>query len=138
MPLTIQTSITPVGDPIFEDSDDVRALAEEQGSVIPTGGTVIAITKPIIHFDLTGLNFTTRNRDSEFQFNTGTLRLGLRQEIHMSDGLGICARTVWLQHEHKHVVDNEAIMGQMDRELRRDQEFIDILVSPSEWRPRSR
>ncbi len=56
----------------------------------------------------------------------------------MSNGLGPCARTVWLQHEQKHVRDNEALMGRMDRELRADQEFNDILVAPTEWRPRAR
>jgi peptidoglycan hydrolase-like protein with peptidoglycan-binding domain len=138
VPLTIQTSATPVGAPILEDPSVIAELADRQGSIIPPGGTVIAITIPIIRSDQTGLQYFTRNRGTEFIFNTGTLRLSLRQEIHMSNGLGPCAQTIWLQHERKHVQDNEAIMLRMDHELRADQEFRDILVAPSEWRPRSR
>jgi len=138
MPLTIQTSITPTGAPLIEDASVIEDLAAEKGSTNPTGGTVIAITIPKILSDQTGLQYYTRNHDSEFMFNTGTLRLTLRQQIHMSRGLSLCARMIWLQHEQKHVRDNEAIMARIDAELRKDQEFIDILVSPSEWRPRAR
>lgn len=138
MPLTVQTSITSPAAPVFEDASVIEGLARAQGSVIPTGGTVIAITIPIISSDQTGLQYYTRNHNTEFIFNTGTLRLTLRQQIHMSRGLSLCARTIWLQHEQKHIRDNEALMARIDAELRRDQEFIDILVSPSEWRPRPR
>jgi len=99
-PLRILTSITPTGDPLIEDASVIEDLPEAQGAIIPTGGTVVGITIPIIRSDQTGLRYQTRNHDSEFMFNTGTLHLTLLQEIHMSDGLSMCARTIWLQHEH--------------------------------------
>jgi|SRR5579884_2855210 len=137
MPLRVQTSITPTGEPLLEDPAVIEDLAEAQGSIIPAGGTVVGITVPIIRSDQTGLQYSTRNHDSEFIFNTGTLHLTLRQEIHLSEGLSPCARTIWLQHELKHVRDNEAIMSRIDAELRKDQEFNDILVAPTEWRARA-
>jgi len=137
MPLTIETAITPIGPPVLEDPTTIEDMARAQGSNIPRGSTVVGITVPIIRSDQTALQYHTRNRGTEFRFNTGTLRLTLRQEIHLSRALSPCAQTIWLQHEHKHVHDNEQIIGQMDRELRADQEFIDILVTPTEWRPRA-
>ena len=137
MPLTIATAITPVGAPILDDPTAIEDMARAQGSNVPRGSTVVGITVPIIRSDQTGLHYHTRNRGTEFRFNTGTLQLTLRQEIHLSRALSPCAQSIWLQHEQKHVHDNEQLMGRMDRELRADQEFIDILVTPTEWRPRN-
>jgi|SRR5215216_4872996 len=138
MPLTIATAVTPVGAPILDDPVTIEDMARAQGSTIPAGSTVVGITVPIIRSDQTGLQYRTRNNGTEFQFNTGTLRLTLRQEIHLSQALSPCAQSIWLNHELKHVRDNEQLMGRMDRELRADQEFADILVTPSEWRARDR
>lgn len=111
-------------------------MARAQGSLIPTGTTAVGITIPIIRSDQTGLHYHTRNNGTEFRFNTGTLQLTLRQEIHISRALSPCARTIWSQHEQKHAQDNERLMSRMDPGLRADREFADILVSPSAWRPR--
>ena len=138
MTLTVTTAITPVGAPIFDDPAAITAMALAHGSTIPAGSSVVGITVPIIHSDQTGLAYHTRNSGTEFIFNTGTLALTLRQEIHLSNALSPCARTIWHQHELKHTRDNEQLMARMDRVLRADQEFQDILVAPSEWRPRSR
>lgn len=137
MPLTIQTATTPVGAPILDDPATIEGMARAQGSPIPAGTTAVGITVPIIRSDQTGLQYHTRSNGTEFQFNTGTLQLTLRQEIHLSRALSPCAQTIWLQHEQKHVQDNERLMSRMDAELRADREFADILVSPSGWRPRS-
>jgi peptidoglycan hydrolase-like protein with peptidoglycan-binding domain len=137
MSLTIQTATTPVGAPTFDDPARIARLASAQGSHIPAGATVVGITIPIIRSDQTGLQYHTRNSGTEFLFNTGTLRLTLRQEIHLSRALSLCARTIWLQHEQKHVRDNEQLISRMDAELRADRQFADILVSPSRWRPRA-
>lgn len=138
MTVTVTTAITPVGAPILADPATVEAMTRAQGSSIPAGTSVVGFTRPTIHSDQTRLRYHTRNRDTEFIFNTGTLALRLSQEIHLSNALSPCARTIWHQHELKHVRDNEQLMARMDRELRADQEFQDILVSPSEWRPRAR
>ena len=55
----------------------------------------------------------------------------LRQEVHVSTALNPCARTVWLQHEQKHVLDNERLMSRMDPELRANTEFARILSRPT-------
>lgn len=138
MTVTVTTAITPVGAPIFDAPATINSMALAHGSTIPAGSSVVGITVPIIQSDQTRLQYHTRNGGTEFIFNTGTLALTLRQEIHLSNALSPCARTVWHQHELKHVRDNEALMPRMDRELRADQEFQDILVIPTEWRPRSR
>jgi peptidoglycan hydrolase-like protein with peptidoglycan-binding domain len=131
MPLTIQITVTPVGPPISATPEALQTLADEHGEVGPGGGAPVAITIPIIRQDQTGLNYDTRDSNSEFRFNTGTLKLTLRQEIHVSSALSPCAKTVWLQHEQKHVQDNERIMARMDTELRANAEFDFILIHPT-------
>ena len=137
MPLTIAITITPVGAPIIASPAQLQTLADEHGDIGPGGGTRVAITIPLIHQDQTGLNYDLRNGGTEFRFNTGTLNLGLRQEIHVSSALNPCAKTVWLQHEQKHVLDNERLMRRMDAELRANPEFAFILIRPT-WQQRSR
>ena len=131
MPLTIQIVITPVGDPILATPAALQTLADEHGDVGPGGGTPVAITIPKITSDQTGLNYDTRASGTEFRFKTGTLKLTLQQEIHVSTALNPCARTVWLQHEQKHVLDNERLMSRMDPELRANMEFARILIRPT-------
>jgi peptidoglycan hydrolase-like protein with peptidoglycan-binding domain len=131
MPLTIQITITPTGAPIFASPVQLQTLADEHGDVGPGGGTPVAITIPKIHQDQTGLQYDTRNNGSEFRFNTGTLKLTLRQEVHVSTALSPCAKTVWLQHEQKHVQDNERMMARMDPELRVDPEFAFTFIHPT-------
>jgi len=137
MPLTITTEVQPVGTPILEAPATIEDLARQRGASVPRGITFVAFTKPVIRAE-PNLQYHTRNNNTEFRFNTGTLKLILRQEIHLSQALGLCARTIWLQHEQKHVRDNEQLMTQMDGKLRADQEFADILVTPTEWRARSK
>jgi peptidoglycan hydrolase-like protein with peptidoglycan-binding domain len=131
MPLTIQTTIGPTPSPVFEDPDTISRLATDHGDVGPNGGTPVAITIPHIRSDQRGLQYDTRNNGGEFRFRTGTLLLTLRQEIHVSNALSPCARTVWLQHEMKHVHDNERAMSQMDARLRANVEFAFILIRPT-------
>ena len=131
MPLTIQTIITPPGDAILDDPAAIVALAVAHGDLTPGGGTPIAITLPKIGDDQTGLAFELRANNTEFRFTGGTLKLTLRQEVHISNALSPCARTVWLQHENKHVQDNERVMARMDHELRADAVFAFILIRPT-------
>lgn len=137
MPLSITTAVTPAAGPILDSPAVITQMAQAQGSPVPAGSTVVGITVPVIRSDQTGLQYHTRNNGTEFRFNTGTLSLTLRQEIHLSSGLSLCARTIWQQHEQKHVRDNERIMGRMDAELRADAQFAAILVSPTTWLPRN-
>jgi hypothetical protein len=135
MPLTIATAVTPATGPILDDPARILQLAQAQGTHVPPGSTVVGITIPVLRIDQTALHYETRNND--FRFNTGTLRLTLRQEIHLSNALSQCAQTIWLQHEQKHVRDNERLVSRMEAELRADSQFAAILVNPTAWLPRS-
>jgi hypothetical protein len=131
MPLTISTTNAPATTPLTETPARLQELAEEHGDVGPNGGVPVAITIPVIVSDQTGLQYHTRNSDAEYRFNTGTLSLTLRQQIHVSSALSPCARAVWLQHEAKHLRDNERVMTQMDAALRRNPEIIFHLIHPT-------
>jgi hypothetical protein len=137
MPLTISTSNTPATGPILDSPAMIAQLVQRHGTPVPSGSTAVGITVPMIRTDQTGLQYQTRNHDTEFLFNTGTLRLTLSQEIHMSNDLSDCTREVWVEHERKHVRDNEQILTRMDAALRADPQFAAILVNPTQWRPRS-
>ena len=133
----ISTVNTPATGPVLDSPATVAQLALAQGSPAPPGSTVVGITVPAIRTDQSGLQYQTRNHDTEFLFNTGSLILTLSQEIHLSNTLSPCAQTVWLEHERKHVRDNERILTRMDAELRADSQFAAILVNPTLWRPRA-
>lgn len=137
MPLTIAITEAPVGAPIFDSPATIASLAASNGHTVPAGGTVVGITIPIIAHDFTALAFHTRNSGTEFRFNTGTLSLTMRQEVHVSNGLGPCARTVWLKHEMLHVGDNARLLADLEPALRADPVFASLLVTPVAWHPRS-
>ncbi|MEO1105099.1 MAG: peptidoglycan-binding domain-containing protein [Pseudomonadota bacterium] len=136
MPLTITTSETPVGPPSFRSPADIAAMAVANGTPAPAGATVVGITIPVIRHDFRSLNFHTRNGGTEFRFNTGTLPLTLRQEIHVSNALGPCAQTIWLQHEMLHAGDNSRLLDDLEPALRADPVFASLLVHPVDWHPR--
>lgn len=138
MTISVTTAATPVGAPIIDQPATIDALARAHASTIPPGRAPVGITVPRIETNQTRLQFSTRNNGTEFIFNTGTLALSLSQEIHLSRELSACARNIWHQHELKHVRDYERLMAQLERELRANQDFQRILVSPTVWRPRSR
>jgi len=138
MSLTIRTTVDPVGPPSIDAPATIASLAASRSTPTPAGATVVGITVPFIRHDFTGLNFHTRNGGTEFRFNTGTLALTLRQEVHVSSALGLCARNIWLQHEMLHTRDNVALLPRFEAELRADRVFADQLVRPTIWHPRSR
>lgn len=137
MPLTISTSVDPLGPASIDTPSAIAALATSTGNPPPPGATAVGVTVPVIRTDQTGLNYHTRNAGTEFRFNTGTLELTLRQEIHLSNALNLCARGIWLRHEEEHVFDNEEILDEMATEIRADPEIRRILVSPTRWLPRA-
>jgi peptidoglycan hydrolase-like protein with peptidoglycan-binding domain len=137
MPLSITTSNAGVTGPTLDSPATINTLAGSRGAPVPSGSTVVGITIPVIRSDQTGLQYHTRNSGTEFRFNTGTLALTLRQEIHLSNALSACAQAIWLHHEQKHVRDNNRLLGRMDAELRADAQFAAILVNPTVWRPRA-
>lgn len=130
MPLTITTTITPPPAPLDETPEQILELASERGDYEAGAGTPVAITIPRIRVDQTQLQYFTRNNNTEFMFNTGTLQLSMTQQVHISNALNPCSRTAWLQHEQHHVADNERIMGQMEAALRGNVEIQEILIRP--------
>jgi peptidoglycan hydrolase-like protein with peptidoglycan-binding domain len=114
MALTVRTTSTLVTTPISDTPARVRELALDHGDRAPTG-----------------LRFESDDRF--FRVAGGILVLNLNQEVHLSNALGPCARTVWMHHEMGHVRDNEAIMPKMDRPLRADEEFSLIMVQGQEF-----
>jgi hypothetical protein len=134
MALTVKTSSNPVPAAKVVPVKEVIDAATAQGS--PFAAKAIAITKPSLHFETKQLNFETLSNKSgtQFRFKTGTLPLTLSQEILIADTLSECARKIWLEHEQGHVGDNDAVLGQMEAELRKDTSFAEILVFPK-WTP---
>ncbi len=133
MPLTIQTIVNPVGPAVMTDQATLNRLFRAEGRRIPQGAKVVGITIPALTIDQTDLHFKTRNNGMEFQFDLGTLKLTLNQSIYLLKSLHVCERTVWLQHEFKHVRDNEEQLKRLEGELRTDKEFAGLLVKPTEW-----
>ena len=137
MPLTISVTKNPATSPVLDTRARIAQLAQALGITAPSGHTMVGLTTPAIRSDQTALQWETRNKDTEFRFNTGTLSLTLSQEIRLSSDLSACARGIWLLHEQKHVKDNEQILSRMDAELRRDAQFAAILVNPTSWLPKA-
>jgi hypothetical protein len=134
MALTITTTsnAVPAAKPV--PVKQVQDAAAAQGN--PFAARAIAITKPTLHHETKQLNFetVTNKKGTQFRFKAGTLPLTLSQEILIADSLSDCARKIWLRHEQGHVADNDGVLSQMDAELRKDQQFADILLFPK-WTP---
>lgn len=134
MALTITTSSNPVPAAKLVPVKEVQDAAAAQGNAF--AARAIAITKPSLHFETKQLNFetVTNKKGTEFRFKSGTLPLTLSQQILIDDSLSECARKIWLAHEQGHVTDNDAVLTQMETELRKDTAFADILLFPK-WTP---
>ncbi len=102
----------------------------------PRASRALAVTRPVITIDQRGLQYYTRPRrhPREFRFNTGVLRLTLRQSIYIANNLPGCAQGIWAQHEQDHARDNQAIMGRMERQIRLARDLQDIFFTPR-WHP---
>ena len=134
MALTITTTsnAVPAAKPV--PVKQVQDAAAAQGN--PYAARAIAITKPSLHHETNQLNFETltNKKGTQFRFKAGTLPLTMSQEILIADSLSDCAGKIWLAHEQGHVADNDAVLNQMDTELRKDAKFADILLFPK-WTP---
>ncbi len=107
----------------------LRRTARELG--IARASDAVGVTQPRILSDQTGLAYERRRgagRAIEFRFDQGTLSLTLSQEVLISNVLNDCETRVVRDHERGHVGDNVTIMGQMDRDLRADTAFAEILI----------
>ncbi len=98
----------------------VRDQAAATGN--PQSDSALAVTVPVITIDQTGTNWNLFGLppNQEFAFNTGTIRITLRQEVFIANDLSSCARGVWAVHENLHVRDNAAILTRMPAEIAAD------------------
>jgi hypothetical protein len=131
MALTIRTTVTPTTGFTLASPESLQQKALERTDVQPGRFDVAGITLPKTQNDTSGLQTVTRG---DFFHNVGgVLHLNLVQEVFISNVLSPCGQTVIMQHENGHVHDNEALMPQMDRALRADEEFSLILVQGQEF-----
>jgi nucleoid-associated protein YgaU len=103
----------------------------------PNAAKALAVTRPFITIDQTGLHYDTRKRSGrmEFRFRSGSLRLTLRQSIRIANDLSPCAQSIWAQHEQDHVRDNQRLMRKISPEIRSHRNLRTIFFAPR-WRPR--
>ncbi len=128
MAFTIETSTNPASWREVAPPTIVR-IAREMGD--PRASDAVGVTRPRIRTDQTGLEYERRrtaDRVIEFRFQRGTLRLTLSQAVLISNALNDCEKRVVRDHERGHVRDNETLMGEMDRNLRADAAFAEILI----------
>src|SRR5215470_4298681 len=135
MPLNIVANAGVAPQPQIVPIQTVVQHAQQGGS--PDAALAVAYTEPTINIDMTGLNYRQRQGPAgpEFQFDTGTLKLTLRQEMFISNTLSKCAQKKWIAHENGHVADYQAVMAQMDPAIRADPTIQRILLNP-QWAPR--
>jgi len=136
MPLKIKTAKKKTVQKAVSKKEIVR-LAKDQGAPFPDRSS--AITIPTLRINQTKLHYEQRKGESgkvEFRFKKGTLLLTLRQRVLMASDFNTCEKKVTLRHESGHIKDNEKILRQMDKKLRADKGFAEILVTPK-WYPRS-
>lgn len=98
----------------------------------------LALTSPRITIDQTGLYFPQRRgtQGLEFQFQSGTLLITLKQDIFLDNTLSTCAQGKWEAHERVHVQDNQRVTRSMEPSLRREPKLQGILINPT-WHPRT-
>jgi nucleoid-associated protein YgaU len=137
MPLTIVANRGAAPAPQVVAPQTVVQRAQQGGN--PNAALGLAYTHPNITIDQTGLSYRQRQTPTgvEFQFDTGTLTLTLRQDMLISNTLSSCAQQKWILHENGHVHDNQAVMTQMDAAIRAERTLQGILINP-QWAPRAR
>ncbi len=104
----------------------------------PNASRALAVTVPICRIDQSGLQYEQQRiqGQDQFRFQTGVLRLILRQSILIANNISDCAQNIWAEHEQDHVGDNQEIMGRMEQPIRAHRDLQSILITP-QWRPSS-
>ena len=136
MPLNVNTDAGKRPRPQIVAPATVVKQARDIGS--PNAEKALAVTQPILTIDQNGLQYEQRKQKGgvEFRFNTGVLRLTLRQNIYIANNLSACAQGIWGEHEQDHVLDNQGIMAKMERKIRAHRDLQTIFFNP-QWRPKS-
>jgi hypothetical protein len=136
MPLTIVSNPGATPSPQIVPISTIIQRAQQGGN--PNAALALAYTAPIVTIDESGLMYRQRQGPSgpEFSFDTGTLRLTLRQDMLIANSLSVCAQQKWTTHELGHVRDNQQVMTQMDPSIRSDPTLQAIFAS-QQWYPRA-
>lgn len=136
MPFTVVA--TPGASPAPQVVPLATVVQRAQQGGNPNAALGLAYTDPIITIDQTALQYRQRQGPAgiEFSFDTGALRLTLRQDMLISSTLSVCAQQKWAAHETGHVTDNQQVMTQMDSAIRADRALQAIFLNPL-WYPRS-
>jgi len=136
MPFTVVTA--PGANPARQVVSPATVVQRAQRGGNPNAALGLAYTDPIITIDQTALQYRQRQGVAgvEFSFDTGTLRLTLRQDMPISNTLSACAQQKWAGHETGHVTDNQQVMTQMDAAIRADPTLQAIFLNQN-WYPRS-
>ena len=136
MPFTVAANQGSIPAPQVVPPATVVKRAQQGGN--PNAVLGLAYTDPIITIDQTALQYRQRQGAAgiEFSFDTGTLRLTLRQDMLISNTLSICAQQKWAAHERDHVTDNQQVMTRMDAAIRADPTLQAIFLN-LQWHARS-
>jgi LysM domain len=134
MPLNIVANQGTAPKPVFVHPNKVVERA--QRSKRKDASTGVAFTLPIINIDMSQLKFRERRAPAgqEFQFDSGTLTLTLREEMLISSTLSNCAQKKWIEHENEHVRDFQRIMLQMGDKIKANNTLNRYLINP-QWLP---
>jgi hypothetical protein len=67
----------------------------------PNASRALAVTVPICQIDQSGLEYEQQRIQGQdkFRFQTGVLRLILRQSILIANNISDCAQNIWAEHE---------------------------------------
>jgi nucleoid-associated protein YgaU len=116
--------------------ETIVARATAVGHV--NAASALGITIPRIVIDPTGVQYKQRIQAGiqEFSFNTGVLKVELKQEVLLANNLTACEQLKWGAHERGHVDDNRDLMDDLEAEVAEYGFFKDVFVN-GVWYPRT-
>lgn len=134
-PLKVHMRAMDGGEPVLVSAHELVAWARHVQSPWAHRPGLASVTVPRLTDDQSGLEYERRGEReaTEFRFAGGVLRLELTQRVYLLKGLSLAAREAWLAHEALHLRDHEAVLGRMERELRRDPVLRAIFVERRWW-----
>lgn len=134
MSLTITKYHGTIPSPKIVNPIEVVNQAQQAGN--PNATIAIAVTRPFLKIDQTGLIYDTQPaaKPVDFRFRSGVLLLTLRQTIHISSSLSACEQGIWKKHELEHVKDNQQLMSIIDGSIRNHPQLMNIFFWPV-WHP---
>lgn len=130
MALIINVDIGTTPKPQHVADTNVKQQARAQGH--PNANEAIAITKPVLNVNQKKLKFERRRNKGkiEFCFQSGVLKLTLKQTVLMSKKYSTCERGIWAKHEQDHVKDNQDIAKNIEKQIKTHPKLKTIFYTP--------